>query len=260
MPGIVSFFQNDVPAAFNEVKDPQLLAEFKQSNDGVIAALEEIPGFLKSDLLPRSKGDFRIGAENYRKKLLYDEMVDIPLDRLLADRLRRPASQSGGVQASRRSRSIRTRRRRQILEEMEKDHPARGQLLQAFATMLGGMRQFIVDKQIVTIPSPVPPIVEETPPFMRALTFASMDTPGPYEKVAKEAFFNVTLPDRDGREAGATSIIWGLQSRHDHQHCDPRGLPGTLRAVPVGAAAPSKFASCWGADRMPRAGRTTASR
>jgi uncharacterized protein (DUF885 family) len=30
---------------------------------------------------------------------------------------------------------------------------------------------------------------------MRALTSASMDTPGPYEKVAKEAFFNVTLPD-----------------------------------------------------------------
>jgi uncharacterized protein (DUF885 family) len=38
------------------------------------------------------------------------------------------------------------------------------------------------------------PIVEETPPFMRALTSASMDTPGPYEKVAKEDFFNVTLP------------------------------------------------------------------
>jgi len=34
----------------------------------------------------------------------------------------------------------------------------------------------------------------ETPPFMRAMTFASMDTPGPFEKVAEEAFFNVTLP------------------------------------------------------------------
>jgi uncharacterized protein (DUF885 family) len=39
------------------------------------------------------------------------------------------------------------------------------------------------------------PIVEETPPFMRALTTASMDTPGAYEKVATEAFFNVTLPE-----------------------------------------------------------------
>jgi uncharacterized protein (DUF885 family) len=30
---------------------------------------------------------------------------------------------------------------------------------------------------------------------MRAITFASMDTPGPYETVAKEAYFNVTLPE-----------------------------------------------------------------
>ena len=30
---------------------------------------------------------------------------------------------------------------------------------------------------------------------MRALTFASMDTPGPFEKVATEAYFNVTVPD-----------------------------------------------------------------
>src|SRR5262249_9058616 len=57
--------------------------------------------------------------------------------------------------------------------------------------------RFIVEHKIVTIPSPVPPILEETPPFMRALTFASMDTPGPYETVAKEAFFNVTLPEKD---------------------------------------------------------------
>src|SRR5262249_41459743 len=54
---------------------------------------------------------------------------------------------------------------------------------------------FVETKHIVTIPSRVPPIVEETPPFMRALTTASMDTPGPYERVAKEAFFNVTLPE-----------------------------------------------------------------
>ena len=83
MPGIVSFFQNDVPAAFKGVSDAALLAEFKKANQGVIDALNGYEAFLKTDLLPRSQGDFRIGAETYRKKLLYDEMVDIPLDRLL---------------------------------------------------------------------------------------------------------------------------------------------------------------------------------
>ena len=59
------------------------------------------------------------------------------------------------------------------------------------------LRDFIVEKKIITIPSPVLPILEETPPFERALTSASMDTPGPFETVAKQAYFNVTLPEKD---------------------------------------------------------------
>jgi Bacterial protein of unknown function (DUF885) len=68
-------------------------------------------------------------------------------------------------------------------------------LLQTFRDTLGGLKEFIESKKIITIPSPIPPIVQETPPFARALTFASMDTPGPFEKKATEAFFNVTLPE-----------------------------------------------------------------
>ena len=49
----------------------------------MIDALGAYEKWLKADVLPRSQGDFRIGAENYRRKLLYDEMVDTPLDRLL---------------------------------------------------------------------------------------------------------------------------------------------------------------------------------
>ncbi len=85
----------------------------------------------------------------------------------------------------------------QILEEAEKDHPAGDGLLQAFRDTLEGERRYILRRNLVTIPSPVLPIIEETPPFMRALTSASMDTPGPWEKVAKEAYFNVTLPEKD---------------------------------------------------------------
>jgi hypothetical protein len=83
LPGIVSVFQSAVPAAFKDVHDPALLDEFKTANQGVIDALKSYETFLKSDLLPRSNGDFRIGADTYRKKLLFDEMVEIPLDRLL---------------------------------------------------------------------------------------------------------------------------------------------------------------------------------
>jgi len=196
LPGIVNFFRNDVPAAFKAVTDARLMGEFRQANQGVIDALSAYQAWLKSDLLARSKGDFRIGAENYRAKLLYDEMVDTPLDRLLEignQDLRRNQAEFKRVAAlidSKRAPS-------EVLESLEHDHPPAGQLIETFRGTLGGLREFIDQRHIVTVPSPVPPIVEETPPFMRALTTASMDTPGPFENVAKEAFFNVTLPERD---------------------------------------------------------------
>jgi uncharacterized protein (DUF885 family) len=206
LPGIVGFFQKDVPEAFTDVKGQQLLAEFQASNTAVIAALQDYEKFLKVTLLPISKGDFRLGAENYRKKLLYDEMVDIPIDRLLQigyDDLHRNQQWFKKVAAQIDPKKTSD----QILAELLNDHPAPDQLLQTFRDDLTGIRQYIVDKKIVTIPSPVPPIVEETPPFGRALTFASMDTPGPYETVAKEAFFNVTLPEPDWPAAKTESFM-----------------------------------------------------
>jgi uncharacterized protein (DUF885 family) len=75
------------------------------------------------------------------------------------------------------------------------DHPAPDQLLKTTQDMLDSLRRFIDEKGLVTIPSKVPARVEETPPFMRAVTSASMDTPGPFETQATEAFYNMTLPD-----------------------------------------------------------------
>jgi uncharacterized protein (DUF885 family) len=194
LPGIVSFFQNDVPLAFRAVHDAKLLADFHSSNAAVISALQSYEKFLKNDLLAHSNGDFRIGAENYRRKLAYEEMVDLPLDDLLkAGYANLRQNQQEFERVAREIDPHRTPA--QILAELEKDHPAPDHLLQSFRDVLAGMRSFIVQHKIVTIPSPVMPIVEETPPFMRALTTASMDTPGPYERVAKEAFFNVTLPE-----------------------------------------------------------------
>jgi len=194
LPGIVSFFEKDVPLAFRQVTDPRLRGEFRKTNQAVIEALHSYESWMKTDLLPRSNGDFRIGAANYRKKLLYDEMVDVPLDRLLEigyQDLRRNQAEFRRV-----AMQIDPKRTpQQILQELENDHPAADQLLPSFRKVLQGLRDFIEQHHIVTVPSPVLPIVEETPPFLRALTTASMDTPGPYEYVAKEAFFNVTLPE-----------------------------------------------------------------
>ena len=195
IPGTIEFFRRDVPEAFSVVKDPKLLAEFRASNQQAITALEKYENFLREDLLPVSHGDFRLGAENFQKKLLYDEMVDIPLARLreigYAD-LRRNQEQLKQIAAQ-----IDPRRSTgEVLATLRNDHPAPDQLLQTFRDALGSLRRFIEQNHIVTIPSTAEPVVEETPPFSRALTSAAMDTPGPYETKDTQGIFEVTLPDR----------------------------------------------------------------
>lgn len=193
LPDIISFFRKDVPAAFQKAKDEQLKNEFSQSNSAVIAALENYQGWLRKDVLPRSHGDFRFGADTYSKLLLYDEMVDTPLPRLLqigyAD-LHHNQAEFKRVAAEVEP----NRTPREVLAELVRDHPTPGHLLQSFSDTFQGLIQFIQEKQIVDIPSPVRPTLEDTPPFMRATTTASMDTPGPFEKVSTQAFFNVTVP------------------------------------------------------------------
>lgn len=194
LPDTIKFFQNDVPEAFREVKDSGLRAEFKASNDAVVEALQKYRKYLGEDLLPASHGDFRLGAENFSKKLRYDEMVDIPLDRLLevgyAD-LRRNQQELKRVAAQIDPQHTPA----EVLAALRQDHPPGGQLLQSFRDTLGGLCEFIEQKKIITLPSRVPPVVEETPPFQRALTTAAMDTPGAYETKATEAMFYVTLPE-----------------------------------------------------------------
>ncbi|MBI4473595.1 MAG: DUF885 domain-containing protein, partial [Acidobacteria bacterium] len=66
--------------------------------------------------------------------------------------------------------------------------------------------QFLKDKRIVSIPSEVRPTITETPPYARSGAFASMDTPGPYETRATEAFYYVTPPEEE----------WDAKHKEEH--------------------------------------------
>ena len=201
--GDISFFQNDVPSAFFSgtdgaeiATDAATKAEFAKTNAAVVAALKSYGAWMKTDLLPRSNGDFRLGAETFQKKLAYDEMVDIPLDRLLAiafDDLHRNQAEFARV-----AKLIDpTKTPQEVLAELAVIHPAPGDLLNAFHGTFDSLIAFIRANHIITIPSDVQPTLEETPPFERATTFASMDSPGPFETHSTKAFFNVTLPEKD---------------------------------------------------------------
>lgn len=193
--GTIGFFEKDVPAAFASATDVKAKADFAQTNAAVIAALKDYAAWMKTDLLPRSGGSFAFGADTYRKKLQYDEMVDTPLDRLLAiNDANLKANQAEFTRVAKEIDPSKTPQ--QILDELKTMHPAGDKLLDSFRESFTSEIAFIQQHHIITLPSDVRPVLEETPPFMRATTQASMDPPGPFEKNSTRAYFNVTLPDK----------------------------------------------------------------
>jgi uncharacterized protein (DUF885 family) len=193
--GIISFFQSDVPSAFTEATDADTKAAFAKSNATVIEALQSYGAWMKSDLLPRSNGDYKLGAETFAKKLSYDEMVDIPLDRLL--KIAYADLHKNQAEFARVAKEVDpTKTPQQVLAELATIHPAPDKLLTTFNDTFASLITFINANHIITIPSKVEPTLEETPPFMRATTSASMDPPGPFETHSTKAYFNVTLPEK----------------------------------------------------------------
>src|SRR5437667_3504305 len=65
------------------------------------------------------------------------------------------------------------------------------------AKNLEQIRKFVTTRKLVAIPSEVRARVKETPQYRRATSFASMDTPGAFEKRATEAYYYVTPPEND---------------------------------------------------------------
>ncbi len=196
VPGIIGFFQKDVPLAFKSVTDPKLrpISETRQCwCDRAARGLSNLLEDRCAAAVPN--GDFRLGAETYAKKLLYEEMVDIPLDRLLAIGYANPRANQ---QKYRETALLidKTKLRNRFWPQRQKTTPRRTSFWTRFATHWRFARLHQRPQTSHDSLAEKLPILEETPWFMRATTFASMDTPGPYEKVAKEAFFNVTIPEK----------------------------------------------------------------
>jgi uncharacterized protein (DUF885 family) len=204
--GNIRFLKNDVTAAFAEVTDKPLLAEFSKTNKAVMDALAAYKTFLQKELLPKSNGAFAIGADTYAKALSANEMIDLPLGELLkvaeADRQRNETAFQAAAKAIDASRTADA-----VLASIETDHPRASALLKSSQDALDAIRQFIVAKKIITIPPSDPATVKETPPFRRSTTSASMDIPGPFETAKLEAFYFMTLPDPRATRAAQEEFL-----------------------------------------------------
>ena len=196
--GAAGFFEGSVARWAKDAAgdDAALFAEFQQANGAVVRETRALAAWLETDLLPRSKGRYAIGEESFLAKLKYDEMVELPLDALLAKgEAQLEKDHAAFLETARRIDPAKTPA--EVMKSLSDEHPTAEDLLPSVRRSVEAARQFLVEKDIVTIPSQVRPRVEETPPFARGGSFASMDNPGAFETKATEAFYYVTPVEKD---------------------------------------------------------------
>jgi uncharacterized protein (DUF885 family) len=196
--GSVGFFQGSVAVWAKEAAggDAALAKEFADANAAVIAAAKDFATWLEKDLLPRSKGAYAIGEAHFLAMMKHDEMVELPLADLLAKGEAQLEKDYAAFVAT--AKLINPKKTpAQVMKALSDTHPKASELIPSVRSSVEAARQFLIDKQIATVPSEVRPIIDETPPYARSGSFASMDTPGPYETKATEAFYYVTPVEKD---------------------------------------------------------------
>jgi len=196
--GTAGFFKNDLATWAKDAagKDAKLLADFEAANKPVIEGFESAARWLETELLPKSKGKYAIGAELFSKKLLTEEMIDTPLDKVLAAGEANLKKDQEAFAAT--AKAIDPKKTpKEVLAKLTEDFPKPDDLVAATRGTIERTRKFLIDKKIVTVPSEVRPTIAETPAFQRTGGFASMDTPGAFETKATEAFYYVTPPEKE---------------------------------------------------------------
>jgi uncharacterized protein (DUF885 family) len=164
-----------------------------------VAALQEYQRFLEQDLLPRSGGDWRLGADLFRKKFplalqtaLTPEALAAKAQQALQDARQKlfavatalhselfpgkPAPKAG---ASPEAQSLLIRL---VKDELSKDHPSAAGLVEAHRKNLDDFRRFIVEHNLISLPPAETLAVREMPLFKRGVSAAEYLAPGVLER------------------------------------------------------------------------------
>ena len=192
--GAADFLGKDLVDALKEVKDEKLMGEFKAANSRAIEELHNYVSYLKDQKMPKANDRYALGREKYSRLLEYGEMITLAPEQLLEMGLRElHRKQEVFAEAAREIDP--DKKPVEVFQAIQKDHPTEQGLIPDTAKDLEMIRQFLIDHKIISLPSPVRAQVTETPQYLRATSFASMDTPGPFETKATEAYYYVTPPE-----------------------------------------------------------------
>jgi hypothetical protein len=192
--GTVALLTKTVPQALGGAGDAATRARLRRATATAVAATTAFADYLKQRWVAHPSGTYAIGAANYSARLKYEEGIDMPLDRYLAIGEKALAQTHAELVATAK-RIDPHATTEQVLARLYKVHPDSAHLMAAAQGDLVKLRAFVTAHHIIDLPPDANIKVTPTPEFLRATTQASMDSPGPLERVAKQAFYNVTPVD-----------------------------------------------------------------
>jgi hypothetical protein len=176
--GMASFCADDVPKVFAGVGDASLRADFDKANAAAVAALRELSQWFESQRASANDA-FALGPELFAEMLRRSEGVDVPLAELEAigerDLERNLAALHEACNAIAPGKSI-----ADSLAIVQADKPADGPVAEA-RRQLPLLQRFVVDHDIVGVPSDDQAEVAEAPPHKR-WNFAYIEIPGAFER------------------------------------------------------------------------------
>jgi uncharacterized protein (DUF885 family) len=194
--GSSDFLKRDLVAAVAGLKDEHLRVAFQESNRKAAGALSDYAAWLEREKLPKASLDFALGEEKFRRFLSQTELVDLPPQKILeigTNQLK--AEQEAFADAAKKIDP--NKPPIEVFKQIQSEHPTPENLIPDVAKDLDKIRKYVSSHHLVTIPSEVRAKVKETPQYLRATSFASMDTPGPFERRATEAYYYVTPTEND---------------------------------------------------------------
>jgi uncharacterized protein (DUF885 family) len=197
--GSADFLKKDLVAAVGGLKDEQLRVAFPEANRKAANALNDYAAWLEREKLPKASLDFALGEEKFGRFLAQTELVDLPPQKVLEIGMAQlKAEQDAFAEAAKKIDPNKSPI--EVFKQIQSEHPAPDKLISDVGKDLDKIRKYVLNRHLVSIPSEVRAKVKETPQYQRATSFASMDTPGPFEKRATEAYYYVTPTENDWPE------------------------------------------------------------
>ena len=191
--GVLKFIDTDLPRAFSSLDDLHILGDLADTSTEAAHAIAGYVDYLENDLAQRAKASFRLGRDNFEKKLKLEEGITLSADRLLTIALRElhEVQEEFRVLAGRLNGGDPMAAWRAAKEE----HPDPGTLVAAAQQQVSELEEFLQRQPVVSLPDAEPVVVAPSPEFYR-WAFASMWTPGPFESKPSRAYYYLTDVDR----------------------------------------------------------------